>query len=451
MRTSARLEAKRAAEEAKNAAEVEAQQLVESKKPTRGTKAPKRKAADAAKPVKARKQNAKQVSSQIIFDRFPSEIILNVATRLDIISVHYLALSCKSLDAAMSDEFWRDLARVVKIDMFIPEEANPRAYVLMRTCVNCGGDLEDAGCHLCSSSRISITRIKSEFGLNDNDLSGLSCHYAQNPHYSNAAPMRLYRVDDIHLAFRRKHKMPFADYKHAKDEKKRLAAERKNARRVVLKEKLETALAAKGLALRNDSQRCEDYMSGSKALTLEEVVDTMMDMHFAHEHGQLSSKQDNAYEEFVSSLDGMRLPRYEFKDEWDSIKDSVLEDCLDRVKRVLNEYRTHRELYADADAEVRDCECGNPKFKNALRMRLNKVALARKKGNTLKAGPSCDNGPVATVKTLNAVQEFAVPFPNASQKTPEPITSNAAQKTDVPIHHAAMDGVEQTAPISNGD
>ncbi len=44
---------------------------------------------------------------------------------------------------------------------------------------------------------VCATRAKSQYGLTERDLDALECRYVPNPHYRSAAPMRLYKVDDV--------------------------------------------------------------------------------------------------------------------------------------------------------------------------------------------------------------------------------------------------------------
>jgi len=47
------------------------------------------------------------------------------------------------------------------------------------------------------SGRITVSRAKSEYRLNESDLSTLRYESAPNPHYNNAAPMRLYDTSEV--------------------------------------------------------------------------------------------------------------------------------------------------------------------------------------------------------------------------------------------------------------
>lgn len=54
------------------------------------------------------------------------------------------------------------------------------------------------GCFKASESgRITVSRVKSEYRLNESDLSSLKYDSAPNPHYNNAAPMRLYDISEV--------------------------------------------------------------------------------------------------------------------------------------------------------------------------------------------------------------------------------------------------------------
>ena len=51
---------------------------------------------------------------------------------------------------------------------------------------------------------ICISTIKSQYGLNERDIVDIDCRYVKNPHYSCAAPMRLYLESDIFEVSRNK-------------------------------------------------------------------------------------------------------------------------------------------------------------------------------------------------------------------------------------------------------
>ena len=57
--------------------------------------------------------------------------------------------------------------------------------------------------------RMTATRAKSEYLLTENDLAQLGYEEARNPHYRNAAPMRLYDVDDLVEATLEKYQVCF--------------------------------------------------------------------------------------------------------------------------------------------------------------------------------------------------------------------------------------------------
>ena len=80
-----------------------------------------------------------------------------------------------------------------------------------------------------SAAKITASRAKGEFGLNDNDLSELDCILVRNPHYRSAACMRLYVLSDVEAA---------------SDAKKASAAAREAGREDVRAEKLLKAKAS---------------------------------------------------------------------------------------------------------------------------------------------------------------------------------------------------------------
>ena len=61
-----------------------------------------------------------------------------------------------------------------------------------------------ADCFKSEGGRITVSRAKSEYRLNESDLSGPRYEERENPHYSSAAPMRLYDADEIAQVCKRK-------------------------------------------------------------------------------------------------------------------------------------------------------------------------------------------------------------------------------------------------------
>ena len=52
--------------------------------------------------------------------------------------------------------------------------------------------------------RMTVTRAKTEYKLNEDDLKDLDCKEARNPHYRSMPPMRLYKVSDIEMISKKK-------------------------------------------------------------------------------------------------------------------------------------------------------------------------------------------------------------------------------------------------------
>lgn len=52
--------------------------------------------------------------------------------------------------------------------------------------------------------RMTVTRAKTEYKLNEEDLKDLDCKEARNPHYRSMPPMRLYKVIDIETISKKK-------------------------------------------------------------------------------------------------------------------------------------------------------------------------------------------------------------------------------------------------------
>lgn len=55
---------------------------------------------------------------------------------------------------------------------------------------------------------MTVTRAKAEYKLTDKDLAQLTCVTATKPHGRSAAPMRLYRIQDLEAASNKKHGSP---------------------------------------------------------------------------------------------------------------------------------------------------------------------------------------------------------------------------------------------------
>ena len=86
---------------------------------------------------------------------------------------------------------------------------NRRAVAKRDPCIECGKSTiardfvtDESVCLKCRRSLskyrcITATRAKKEFGLTDADLEILPVLEKRNPHYSCAAPMRLYRLSQV--------------------------------------------------------------------------------------------------------------------------------------------------------------------------------------------------------------------------------------------------------------
>lgn len=177
--------------------------------------------------------------------------------------------------------------------------------------------------------KIVSSTAKQDYLLNDKDLTHIQCEYVKNPHYSCAAPMKLYRVVDVEKYV----VMKFGSYlafAHEKKERTARKQQRQNTLRRNKEEKqqrfleylqynnieyrevcnysemadelyekcdidglldcvnrfheLKGALLQKQCILRNDSKLCKMYVEGETEHTLEEVVDTMEEMKFLFTH-----------------------------------------------------------------------------------------------------------------------------------------------------------------------
>ena len=78
--------------------------------------------------------------------------------------------------------------------------------------------------------RICATDAKRIYGLNDVDLSQVACELRRNPHYSSAAPMRLYLIEDVlNIAKHKEERQKYEADHHAEIVAERVAARKQQA------------------------------------------------------------------------------------------------------------------------------------------------------------------------------------------------------------------------------
>ncbi|KAI8817055.1 uncharacterized protein EV422DRAFT_262962 [Fimicolochytrium jonesii] len=149
----------------------------------------------------------------------PLELKDNITHMLDMRSIVRLSMVDKSWNKIIDNEdFWirtcrqRDLALEEKPSA--PERVQSISFKsfalssVLERCVLCLGHQPATPsrffsnllvCRGCDRAmrKITLTRAKSEYKLNNNDLQGLPYIQLPNPHYRRAAMMTLYLVQDI--------------------------------------------------------------------------------------------------------------------------------------------------------------------------------------------------------------------------------------------------------------
>jgi len=159
-------------------------------------------------------------------------------------------------------------------------------------------------------SRITLTRAKAEYHLNDDDIADLDCIVRRNPHYRSAAPMCLYILRDIIREAYLKHggaaglaaARAKSEVRKARLRETKMAKEeQKHAKRQQRKEELVAALTARGLHFRNDSTVCEEYINETSTKSLQTVVDIMHEMNFYFNHTKYAHFHDLEYDEWCDN------------------------------------------------------------------------------------------------------------------------------------------------------
>ena len=195
------------------------------------------------------------------------------------------------------------------------------------------------------ATKIVATTAKKDYALNEDDLSEIRCKQVRNPHYSCAAPMRLYRVVDIQRYLSRK----YGGYKAylkaqklkatQKEQRKATIMKNQNEKRKRLEQfieqnninyveicgysataqmcfdkydldgflecvnrynELSNALRLKKCNLRNDSKLCQMYIDGVSRYTLEETVNVMEEMQFLFRYTEYKTIRDRIADELAT-------------------------------------------------------------------------------------------------------------------------------------------------------
>ena len=141
-------------------------------------------------------------------------------------------------------------------------------------------------CRQCDRTlftKITLTRAKTEYKLNDSDLQRLNSIQVANP---LSYPMTLFLESDVIQAAHDKHGGPAGLEEPVKKSQKRSAviAATKANRRAERHEVLLRSLENEGIEFRDDSMLCSSYINGVTTVPLEEVVATMVHMHVLYDH-----------------------------------------------------------------------------------------------------------------------------------------------------------------------
>jgi hypothetical protein len=207
--------------------------------------------------------------------------------------------------------------------------------------------------------KIVSSTAKQDYLLNDKDMTHIQCEYVKNPHYSCAAPMRLYCIVDVERYAVKKFGsyVAFTNEKKArtirnlqrqntvrknKQEKRQRFLEYLQQNNVEYREvcdyseqadelyekcdidgllgcvnryyKLKSALSQKQCILHNDSKLCKMYIEGETEHTLEEVVETMEEMKFLFTHTNYKLLRDQIAEKLSEEQ-----RRYEGYVDWEDV------------------------------------------------------------------------------------------------------------------------------------
>lgn len=129
---------------------------------------------------------------------------------------------------------------------------------------------------------LSQSVANREYSVPISKLQTLRCQLVRNPHYRNAAPMRLYDLwDVIHLCLDR-----FGNVERFEEYQSKLA-DRPASRHEKRTKMLETALAEFGLKIRSDSALCSQFLSCKIAASrIDWVVRKMCEMKYCHEYSK---------------------------------------------------------------------------------------------------------------------------------------------------------------------
>lgn len=175
-------------------------------------------------------------------------------------------------------------------------------------------------CSACSCSErfrmITATNAKKDYRLSQSEIDDLQCVTKRNPHYRNAAPMRLFWEAQVSELSNKKHaskKTTLSDAKRKSELAGQKRANTKEMKRLARRKILQDALDQWGLSIRADSQLCESYLTekwGSiDPMTPQQVALRMRTMHILHTH---TKYQEKVSEAIKLERHGGYIPRDEF-------------------------------------------------------------------------------------------------------------------------------------------
>jgi hypothetical protein len=169
--------------------------------------------------------------------------------------------------------------------------------------------------------QITKSAAKHDYFLTDADLANIPSTEKRNPRFRSAAPMILYKEDDIKSAFCHKHGItadagPIADavsgvnvgsveakiksLKAQKEEKSAKMKAGKAKKRQGREDELVAALTDAGLNLRSDSKLCHGYIDGTltDVWTVPQIVKRMCQVKYLFEYCNIDSFLNDLRKEY---------------------------------------------------------------------------------------------------------------------------------------------------------
>ncbi|KAI8820504.1 uncharacterized protein EV422DRAFT_73394 [Fimicolochytrium jonesii] len=312
-----------------------------------------------------------------LLSKLPLELKDAIANLLDVKSLARLSMVDRNWNMSIdNDDFWERSCRRrgLKKSTRVSEISHKNLVVSSCTkrCVRCLGKKASpsvfvSNLYLCrpcgkSDTKITVTRARKEYKLNDQDLAGLPHVFVENPHYRNASAMTLYQLSDIVAKAHDKYGGPEGLLEAQEKGKKRSEAilRTKAIKRDERRAALEAALEAVHLELREDSVMCEKYVNGVSRFSLEETVGIMIEAHVRHEHSPYETLLDSNMDEARRELGHDEWISYdERRSYFQNIRDETEDEAVALYESTL---RNH----ADIIDTFERCRCGKPLFPESL-------------------------------------------------------------------------------------